>query len=240
MAELQEEEQDKIRERAEQLAQEQAELEAARLAAEARAAAATCDVPAPSQPAVGSRAAAEAAPPARRAIPRAAFVDDEEEEAQPTRKLVVLQYSEAEQQATQAGPEPPKAQAAPGQPALDAAALKKQLMASIPKTQEAVFAYPMKWAQVERAPQEVMERISGAQRCRPAQFICPRLRRCHSILTDVIRCLSAGWVSKKIKELMGEDDASFCAYIMSQVGSNAIRTLAARICCMEQGCCMRR
>jgi hypothetical protein len=31
--------------------------------------------------------------------------------------------------------------------------------------------------------------------------------------------MPAGWVSKKIKELMGEEETSFCEFIMSQVGA---------------------
>ncbi len=35
-------------------------------------------------------------------------------------------------------------------------------------------------------------------------------------------CHCAAWVSKKIKELMGEEEGSFCEFIMSQVGGRAV------------------
>lgn len=73
-----------------------------------------------------------------------------------------------------------------GKAATDLAALKKELMATIPKDQAGVFAFGVKWEVLDRAPPDVRERV-------------------------------AGWVSKKIKDLMGEEEASFCEFIMTQV-----------------------
>jgi hypothetical protein len=48
---------------------------------------------------------------------------------------------------------------APAKP--DPAALKKQLMALIPKDQAGVFGFALKWHQLDKAPAEVTDRISG-------------------------------------------------------------------------------
>jgi len=126
-----------------------------------------------------------------RARPRgsAAFGDDDkEEEEQPTRHLIPLQYTEEELQAATEGEAQPEQQRSQhAATALIAPEdIKKKIMASIPKNQEGVFAYKVKWEQIDRGPADVKERISG-------------------------------WIGKKIKELLGEEEPSFCEFIISQV-----------------------
>lgn len=122
-----------------------------------------------------SAAAPRAAAPARKKV---LGFGEEEEEEKPQRRLIPIRYSEEEVQALQqqaaGGAEQDAAAAAQQQlpaaaaqqpqqqqPAQDAAALKRQLMASIPKDTAGVFAFPIKWAQLDRAPQDVRDRIAG-------------------------------------------------------------------------------
>jgi RNA-binding protein 25 len=131
---------------------------------------------------------------ASRAVPRVldAFVEEEEgREAGQRLGPMPIQYSDQELRGGTAN-ESGEAPSAPPQqvpaPPLSPEKIKRQLMATIPKDRSGVFAYPIKWHQLDDAPQEVKARISG-------------------------------WISKKIADLMGEEEPSFCEFIMAQVAA---------------------
>ena len=65
-------------------------------------------------------------------------------------------FSETEQPSTTGAPAVVVAA-----PAVDPAALKRQLLALIPKGKTEVFAFQMNWAVLDAAPAEVKDKISG-------------------------------------------------------------------------------
>uniref|UniRef100_A0A1D2A535 U-box domain-containing protein n=2 Tax=Auxenochlorella protothecoides TaxID=3075 RepID=A0A1D2A535_AUXPR len=116
---------------------------------------------------------------------QAAFVE-EEEEAAPKRKLIPITYTEEEleamrraaeaaaqeEQAASGAPEQaskPEAAATLPSPAPAAAApqpadpeqLKRQVMARVPKGQDAVFAWQVRWELLDAAPADVKQRIQA-------------------------------------------------------------------------------
>ena len=121
----------------------------------------------------GSGKPAGQAPLKRKAV-SAAFGEDEDEEA-PKRKLIPIRYSEEELRAMQqqeaeqaAAPaaasgaqQPPNAAAAGAAARADPAALRRQLMSQVPKETAAVFSFPLQWALLDSASEEVQQRISG-------------------------------------------------------------------------------
>ena len=103
-----------------------------------------------------------------------------------TRKLIPIQYSAEELKAGHNGNAPGiSLAAAPVDPAEER---KKLLMAIVPKDQDAVFSYPVKWEMLDSAPQDVKTKLSG-------------------------------WINKKIKALVGDDDdgAGFADFIIGEV-----------------------
>jgi hypothetical protein len=97
--------------------------------------------------------------------PTAAMDEDEQPPAaaqQQPQAQQLQQHPGAVPHQQQAGPQQQPPAAAAAAPQSDPAALKRQLMASIPKDKAGVFAFPIKWDVLDRAPKDVKDRIAGA------------------------------------------------------------------------------
>lgn len=82
-----------------------------------------------------------------------------------------------------------KEEMAPGRNRASKEALKKSIMAKIPKSMDELEKYKVKWEYFDVAGESVHRKILG-------------------------------WIGKKIRELMGEDESSFCDFIFQELVSH--------------------
>lgn len=86
--------------------------------------------------------------------------DDEEDETEKkARKLIPIQYSAEELKAVYDGSGNAPGSSLPPVPINPAEQRKRQLMAIVPKDQDAVFSYPVKWEMLDSAPQDVKSKL---------------------------------------------------------------------------------
>jgi hypothetical protein len=78
-------------------------------------------------------------------------------------------YTQEELQGLQDGAAVENVQAAPAASKPDVAAVKKKIMALIPKDKEGIFRFNVKWSQLDCAPQDVKDRISSET---ATSFVC--------------------------------------------------------------------
>jgi RNA-binding protein 25 len=145
-------------------------------------------------PATRPAVAAKPALALRRPAPQPVFADDDEEAEEPRRQLVPLSYSEAElrEEAAASIPMPPAA-AQPAAPAADGAA-----------------AAALRRRLMAAIPKD--REAVFAHAVRWAEY--------DRAPADV-RARVAGWVGKKIRELLGQEEPSFCEFILEQVALHA-------------------
>ena len=111
---------------------------------------------------------------------------------------------------------------------LDPAALKKQLLVKIPKDRAGVFAFPINWSALDSAPADVTAKItSAAAACRfdtstAVLMGCIKSALhgccCQLLPLNTMFLFLAGWVAKKVAELLGEEP-SFCQFIKEQLAA---------------------
>lgn len=108
-------------------------------------------------------------------------------------------------------------------------------MGMIPKDKDGVFGFAIDWPVLEGAPADVHDKISGtvagsgyeaviagrARSAPPLPFHCPAVCWLHHALPHAPLCPPvpsppAGWVGKKVRELLGEEP-SFVSFIMDQL-----------------------
>ena len=106
--------------------------------------------------------------------------------------------------------------------AADPNVVKKQIMASIPKNWDGIAGFALRWSELDGAPADVKARVAGGVLrllCRNATVLCAKPTGrlpCPPCLVGA----HAGWVSKKVQELLGAPEPSFCDFIMSQLSSH--------------------
>jgi len=98
----------------------------------------------------------------KRPLPATAFNEDEEDETEKkARKLIPIQYSAEELKAVYDNSGNAPGSSFPPVPTDPAEDRKRQLMAIVPKNQDAVFSYRVKWEMLDSAPQDVKSKLSG-------------------------------------------------------------------------------
>lgn len=114
--------------------------------------------------------------------------DEEDETEKKARKLIPIQYSAEELKAVHEARGSAPGSSLPTVPINPAEERKKQLMAIVPKDQDAIFSYPVKWEMLDSASPDVKSKLSG-------------------------------WINKKIKSLVGDDEdgAGFADFIVGEV-----------------------
>lgn len=130
-----------------------------------------------------------AVPPAKKAKVLAAFGADEDED-QPKRKLIPLQYSAEEIRAAQApaaAAEADEAAVPKSKEAMEKAL--KSLIRSIPSERAGIFAYDINWSAYDSGRSAMAAKILG-------------------------------WVKMKVQELMGEEEASMVEFVMGQLNEH--------------------
>ena len=177
--------------------------------------------------------------PIRKRPLTAAFADDEEEDEtdKKSRKLIPIQYSAEELQAVrESGPGSSAAlPAAPSAVPREAPAAfvnvaeerKKRIMANVPKNQDDIFAYPVKWEMLDKAPQETKSKLEGRESIQLMMGPMPH-GDIYFILwpgfLNVLSCyfIFAGWIHKKVKPLLGDDEhgAVFADFIVQKLHSH--------------------
>ena len=117
-----------------------------------------------------------------------AFGGDEEED-QPKRRLIPLQYSEEELRAVQQAEEASAAGPATSSPQ-DFEARKRSIIDSLPSSQKDVFAFSINWDAFSSSKSAVASRIRA-------------------------------YVSKKIAELLGEEEQTLVDFVMEKLQEHA-------------------
>ena len=191
--ELAEEEADRKREQERAEAEERARQKKEAAEAKARAeAAVAAEQPTPTEaaPTVAPVAVEAGARRPARARPLAPFADDKEEEDAPqARKLIPIQYTDEELRGVYGQ------EASAAEPALPRAA-----------------------AAAAAAPDAFKKRLmAGIPKDHAAVLAYPIKWSQLDTAGPDVKARISGWVSKKIKDLMGEEEPSFCEFIMTQV-----------------------